>query len=147
MEAVTPHRAFRFIHPDLDQDGGSPETSGLQLGRNGGLAMVSGDEAVRQSVLLLLTTRPGERVMRPAYGCNLHTLVFAPNDDTTAAIAIYHIRQAIEQWEPRVDILDLDASPGRDRENTLVIFLKYQVRTTQQTEEVRIVFDLSGGGD
>jgi len=142
-------RAFHFIHPDLDPPAGpsagiSAERSGLHLGPRGSLAMVSGDDAIRQAVLLLLSTRPGERVMRPNYGCNLHQLVFAPNDDTTAAIAIHHVRKALSQWEPRIDILSLDAYRDPNAANTLLIILKYQVRTTQQVEEMRLTLDLAG---
>jgi hypothetical protein len=146
MADRAPNRAFRFIHPDLDQPGALPEHSGLQLGPRGSLGMVSGDDAVRQAVLLLLSTRPGERVMRPNYGCNLNSLVFAPNDDTTAAIAIHNVRQALLQWEPRLDILTLKAQPDPEQPNVLVILLKYQVRTTHQTEELQISLDLTGGG-
>lgn len=143
------YRAFRFIHPDLDlpadpSGGISAERSGLQLGPRGSLAMVSGDDSIRQAVLLLLSTRPGERIMRPNYGCHLNQLVFAPNDDTTAAIAIHHVRRALLQWEPRIDILTLDAYRDPDQANTLLISLKYQVRTTQQVEEMQLSLDLAG---
>lgn len=154
MANPAPNRAFRFVHPDLDLPAAQPdpsganlvEPSGLRLGPRGNLAMVSGDDSVRQAVLLLLSTRPGERVMRPNYGCNLHTLVFAPNDDTTAAIAIHHVRRALLQWEPRINVLDLDAHRDPVQANTLVIELKYQVRATHQTEELQISLDLAGGG-
>ncbi len=84
--------------------------------------------------------------MRPNYGCNLNSLVFSPNDDTTAAIAIHHVRQALLQWEPRIDILELDAHRDPYQATVLVIVLKYQVRTTLQAEELQISLDLSGGG-
>ena len=145
MTARALHCAFCFVHPDLDQPGAPPEQSGLRLGPRGSLAMVSGDDSVRQSVLLLLSTRPGERLMRPGYGCNLRSLVFAPNDDTTAAIAIHHIRQALTHWEPRIDILTLEAQRDPQQANILVISLKYQVRTTRQAEELHISLDLAGG--
>ncbi len=82
--------------------------------------------------------------MRPAYGCDLNRLVFAPNDDTTAAIAIHHVRRALLQWEPRIDILALDAYRDPNQANTLLINLKYQVRTTQQVEEMQLSLDLAG---
>ena len=76
----TPYRAWRFVHPDLERAGEAP---GLQH-RAGRTRMVAGEDSVRQSLLLLLSTRRGERVMRPEYGCDLFKLVFAPCDDTTA---------------------------------------------------------------
>lgn len=105
---------------------------------------VTDDEAVRQAVLMLLSTRPGERVMRPDYGCDLHSLIFSPNDDTTAGIAIYLVRTALQRWEPRVEIRDLDAGPDPEDPAVLVISLKYQVRMTRTNDEIQISLNLAG---
>jgi phage baseplate assembly protein W len=139
-------RAWRFIHPDLDhrpEDGQSPAI-GLSLTARGGIEMVSDDLAVRQAVLMLLSTRPGERLMRPDYGCNLHQLVFAPNNETTAGMAVYHVRRALQRFEPRVDIIRLDALPDPENPNLLLITLEYQVRTTRGRDEVQLSLDLAG---
>ena len=63
------YRAWRFLHPDLDLVGIAP--GGLRLSPSGGIAMVQEEASVRQAILLLLSTSPGERVMRPDYGCEL----------------------------------------------------------------------------
>jgi phage baseplate assembly protein W len=135
------YRAWRFLHPDLDLPG---EFAGLQLSPGGAVEMVAGNQAVRQALLLLLTTLPGERVMRPDYGCQLHRLVFSANDDTTAGLAIHYIRQAIEAWEPRVQILKLDAGPNPERPELLDITLEYQVRATRQIDQVVLSLNLAG---
>jgi len=85
---------------------------------------------VRQSVLLLLTTRPGERIMLPTYGCELDQLLFDPNDDTTAGLAIHYVRKALTRWEPRIDILHLDASRSAEDPSRLDISLHFRVRPT-----------------
>jgi len=118
--------------------------AGLSLSSSGGVAMVAEEESVKQAILLLLATRPGERVMRPEYGSNLHRLLFSPNDDTTAGLARHYVQRALEQWEPRIRILSLDATrvdadPGR-----LNISLQYRVRATQRTEQLTFPVDLSG---
>jgi phage baseplate assembly protein W len=104
--------------------------------------------------------------MRPHYGCHLHRLVFSPNDDTTAGLAIHYVRQALERWEPRIDVIHLDATrsnqPDRqaDAKNTagdgerakedesmpelLEISLEYRVRATMNTERLAYAFDLTG---
>jgi phage baseplate assembly protein W len=105
----------------------------------GALATVSGDESIRQAILLLLTTAPGERLMRPEYGSHLHRLVFAPNDDTTAGLAIHYVRRAIERWEPRVDILAVDAVADTAR---LLITLRYRVRASLAVEHLEHHLDL-----
>jgi len=136
------HRAWRFSHPDLEP----AETAGLRISSRGGLEMVEGRLSVQQALRLLLSTRPGERVMRPHYGCDLHRLAFLPNDNTTAGLAIHYVRQAIQRWEPRVEIVRLEAngqsaqaSPG-----LLEIYLEYRVRATQQTDRLTYAFDLTG---
>ena len=84
--------------------------------------------------------------MRPHYGCHLHRLVFSPNDDTTAGLAIHYVRQAIERWEPRVEVIHLDATRSeRDAMTGLLeISLEYRVRATLQTERLAYAFDLTG---
>lgn len=135
------YRAWRFVHPDLD-----PGQSGLGLAPQGGVQMVDGNDTVRQAVLLLLSTRPGERVMRPEYGCDVQRVLFAPNDDTTAALAIYYVRRALIRWEPRIDIVTLDAQRADNDLNFLIIKLEYQVRATRAVEQIELALDLSGGG-
>ena len=78
------YRAWRFLHPDFDLGGGAP---GLQVSRTGGIEMVAEHASVRQAILLLLTTSPGELLLRPDYGCDLLRLVFSPNDETTHGLA------------------------------------------------------------
>jgi len=107
--------------------------------------MVDGLDSVRQAILLLLSTIPGERVMRPDYGCHLHRLVFSPNDETTAGLAIHYVRQALDLWEPRIDVLRLDAERNAEDPEQLTISLEYRVRATQQTDITTFSFNLSGG--
>lgn len=138
-------RTLRFRHPDADLTsdvGGEP--AGLGLSARGGLALVSGDEAVRQSLLLLLSTIPGERVMRPTYGCHLHRLVFWPNDDTTAGLAIHYVRRAVERFEPRAEIVRVDATRDPQRPERLDLVLAYKVRATATVDELDLALDLQG---
>jgi len=125
--------------------------------------MVEDQDAIRQALLMLLSTAPGERVMRPEYGCDLRRLVFSPNDETTAGLAIHYVRRAVERWEPRVEIESIDAGrwepqaeigqvrPGGGDfdENAasarLIITLDYRVRATRQPERIVQSLDLTGG--
>lgn len=138
---------WKFIHPDLEQivgTEGDQSQTGFVLASSTGIDLVSDDEAVRQSVLMLLSTRPGERTMRPEYGCNLHQLVFSPNDDTTAGIAIYLVRTALKRWEPRIDIRALDAYPDPLNPTVMLISLQYQVRMTKTNAEIQLSLNLAG---
>ena len=132
-------RAIRFADPGMVSIG---RPGGLTVAHTGGLGMVDGDDAVRQAILLLLTTRPGERVMRPTYGSLLHRLIFAPNDVTTAGLAIHYVRQALARWEPRVEVLDVDAGADPDHPEQLVIELRYRVKASQTDETLRFPVEL-----
>ncbi|GAB4152896.1 MAG: GPW/gp25 family protein [Candidatus Promineifilaceae bacterium] len=135
------YRAWRFLHPDLDAHGGN---AGIQLSPSGGIAMVADEASVRQAILLLLSTRPGERIMRPTYGCELYRLIFSPNDDTTAGLAIHYVRRALERWEPRIEILRLDANRHPAQAELLDLLLVYRVRLTQRVDTLQFSLRLTG---
>lgn len=138
---MSQYRAWRFYHPDKDAEG---QFSGLGFSTTGGIQMVQEDASVRQAILLLVSTRPGERVMRPDYGCDLNRLVFSLNDDTTAGLAIHYLRQALDRWEPRIEILHLSADRNEADPRELDITLRYRVRTSQQEEAMTLSLNLSG---
>jgi len=96
----------------------------------GRIGMVSDDESVRQSIWTILSTAPGERVMRPNFGCGLAELVFAPNTPGTAGQIMSAVREALIQWEPRIDVLEVDAVPDDTQPNLLSIAVSYLVRST-----------------
>jgi uncharacterized protein len=102
----------------------------LALNATGGIAMANDEENIRQSIWMILNTAPGERVMRPDFGCGIHELVFAPNTPGTAGQVIAEVHEALVRWEPRVDVLDVDAVPDDTQPNLLLIAIAYQVRTT-----------------
>jgi phage baseplate assembly protein W len=138
-------RGVRFLVPGFD----APVTGaggGLVLSHRGSAETVADRAAVRQALLLLLSTMPGERVMRPTYGCDIRRLVFWPNDDTTAGLAIHYVRQAITRWEPRVDQLRVDAVRNPDDPSRLDITLEYRVRSTGAEDRLSVQLDLQGGG-
>lgn len=135
------YRAWRFSHPDVSSGG---DFTGLQIAPTGTIDMVSDAASVHQAILLLLSTQPGERVMRPHYGCELHRLLFSPNDNTTAGLAIYYVRQAIERWEPRVDIVHLDAGRNPDHPAQLDVMLIYRLKGTQPHHYLTLAVNLAG---
>lgn len=89
-----------------------------------------GAEAIRQSIRLILGTAPGERVMRPDFGCGIHDVVFDVNDHGTAGRASRSVREALARWEPRIDVLDVYAAPDPAERNRLLIEINYRVRST-----------------
>ena len=137
-------RGWRFRVPPYDAPPGAP--TGLVIDSAGAIDTVSDDEAIRQSLLLLISTRPGERIMRPEYGCDLYRLVFSPNDDTTAGLAIHFVRQAVERWEPRVEVLRVDANRDPYEATRLEVVLDYRVRAAVRSDRVVVNIDLQEPG-
>ncbi len=90
----------------------------------------SGEEAIRQSIWMILGTSRGERVMRPDFGCGMHDLVFDVHDAGTANAICASVRDALATWEPRIDVLDVAAVPDTGEPNRLLIEINYQVRST-----------------
>ena len=137
------YRAWRFLHPDIDMP---EEFAGLGISPTGGIDMVDDQASVRQAILLLLSTIPGERVMRPDYGCDLHKLIFSPNDNTTAGLAIHYVRQAIDRWEPRIQVNFLDAEPNPEQAGRLDILLEYRLRRAERTDQLAFSINLAEEG-
>jgi len=137
----TRYRAWEFLYPGLDA---SDVEAGLTFSPTGGIAMVSERASIRQAILLLLSTRPGERVMRPTYGCDLFRLVFQPNDATTAGLAIHYVRQALLRWEPRIDIVSLRAESDPGDPGRLDITLDYRRKATRDLDQLRYAVQLTG---
>lgn len=118
--------------------------SGVTLTPAGGIAMTVDDSAVRQAIILLLTTIPGERVMRPDFGCPLHRLMFAPNDATTAGLAIHYVRQALLRYEPRIEIASLDAHADTIEDARLLVSLEYRVKGNNRRARLDFGINLHG---
>ena len=99
------------------------------LDENGQMAMAYYEESVRQAIWTILGTARGERAMRPDFGCGIHDLVFAVNSAGTAGQVASEVHQALLQWEPRIDVLDVQVNPGGSGQ-VLLIRIDYQVRAT-----------------
>jgi phage baseplate assembly protein W len=136
-------RAFRFDHPVLDTD---QPSVGLSLDLKGGVQMVDGAASVRQALMLLLSTSPGERLLRPGYGCDLYRLAFAVNDDTTAGLAVHYVRAAVQRWEPRVELLRVDAGRSERDPARLDLLVEYRVRRTLAEGRLDFSVPLQGEG-
>lgn len=94
-----------------------------------GFRLTGGAEAIRQSIRLILGTAPGERVMRPDFGCTIHDTVFQVNDAGTAGRVSRSVREALTRWEPRIDVLDVYAAPDPEDRHRLLIEINYRVRS------------------
>ncbi|MBT9314528.1 GPW/gp25 family protein [Leptothoe spongobia] len=95
-----------------------------------------------ESIVIILGTRLGERVYRPDFGSRLHELVFAPLNDDTLLLAQIYAREALQQWEPRITIESVTATPLPDAAS-LSITVHYRVRTTHHRRSLVYPFYLT----
>jgi phage baseplate assembly protein W len=99
---------------------------------DGEIQMASYEEDVRQAVSIILSTSYGERVMRPDFGAGLRSVVFEPVTTTTLSLMQHHVERALVEWEPRIDVLDVQAAPDASTPTVgrVVITIQYRVRAT-----------------
>jgi hypothetical protein len=95
----------------------------------GGVDMLSAEADIQSSLEILLSTRVGERVMQPKYGCNMDRLLFEPLDTTLQAYMKDLIRTAILYFEPRIILNDVVLEP-EVLEGRILITIDYTVATT-----------------
>jgi hypothetical protein len=116
----------------------------LQVNQRGEIALVRGETDIEQSIRIILETSPGERVMRPEFGCRAKELLFAPRDSSTAGLMAYYVRRALRRWEPRIEVLDVEALPDPDRDGVLLVEVNYEVRSTHDERSIVYPFYLMG---
>jgi len=119
----------------------------VEIDRSGGIATNEYEEQVRQSICILLGTAPGERVMRPNFGCEIHDLLFAPNNINTAGLAAHYCVEALGKWESRIADVEAEAEPSEDDANRLDINIKYRVLATNSTRNLVYPFYLRRSDD
>ena len=96
--------------------------------RTGSVRLVHGVDEIDAAIRMILSTVPGERVMRPEFGCAMWELLFAPLTAGTLGLIEQAVRVALERWEPRIDVLDVAVSFAAMEAGTLYVDIRYQVR-------------------
>ncbi|MFJ8251154.1 GPW/gp25 family protein [Streptomyces sp. NPDC094466] len=94
----------------------------------GSIALVRGEHELEESIRLILATSPGERPMRPEFGCAVNDYVFAPADAGTAGQLAYEVRLALERWEPRIEVTEVVVRFDEADNGVLYIDIGYTVR-------------------
>lgn len=97
---------------------------------SGAIVRSDADSGIEESIWLILGTAKGERAMRPDFGCGIHDLVFSMNNTATAGRVAEEVRDALVRWEPRIDVLNVEATTTDDHPETLMIAISYRVRMT-----------------
>jgi phage baseplate assembly protein W len=137
MNGVRPDNAKAFL--------GVGWSYPLQLENDGSLAMAAYEEDIRQAIRIILGTNPGERVMRPDFGAGLNAFLFEPINTMTLALVKNRVREALVDWEPRIDVEEVSVRPDSALRSKLLIDVHYRVRATNTHQNLVYPFYLEEG--
>jgi phage baseplate assembly protein W len=112
----------------------------VQADATGAIALTSGPEELEQAIYLVLATAPGERPMRPEFGCRLQDFVFAPADAGTAGMLAAEVSASLLRWEPRVSVDDVAVSTDADDPSVLWIDVRYTIRSSNDRRNLVFPF-------
>lgn len=115
-----------------------------QINARGGIGLVGGEHDIEQSIRIILETSPGERVMRPEFGCRINELVFAPNNAATEGLLIHYIEEALAQWEPRIEVQEVEIDSDSQNSATLLAEITYLIKDTHDPRSIVYPFFLMG---
>lgn len=117
----------------------------IRVNGRGGLDYARGDALIEQSIHLILSTRPGSRVMRPDFGCGIHDFVFASNTANVRALIAGAVERALTRWEPRIDVLSVQARSSADSEHVLLVHVNYRIRANNAFHNLVYPFFINEG--
>ena len=112
----------------------------LRTDATGGIALVSREREIEEAIRLILGTAPGERPMRPEFGCRIHDHVFANADGATAAGISADVVDALRRWEPRIDVEDVVVTSAPEDQTLLYIDVRYSIRRTNDLRNLVFPF-------
>jgi len=109
------------------------------ISRTGSIRLVTGTEEIDASIRMILSTVPGERVMRPEFGCAMWDQLFAPLTPSTLGLIERAVREALARWEPRIDVTSVLAEAEQGT-GTVHISLGYVVHSTNDIRNLVFPF-------
>lgn len=112
----------------------------------GKIAMSSYEEDIEESILIILGTAKGERVMRPNFGCGIHSMVFETINTTTLSLMEMNVREALTIYEPRIELIQVSIHIDDMQVGRLLVNLDYRVRSTNNRFNLVYPFYLTEGG-
>ena len=105
---------------------------------SGGIGLSEYEQNIRECITIILGTKPGERQMMPEFGCRIHEVMYAPNTRATSVLVSHHVQQALGRWEPRIEVIDVEAWP--DDGGTIRVQVNYRIRSTLSKQALSLMF-------
>ncbi len=118
----------------------------IKVDTRGGIALSKYEEKIRESIMIILSTAKGERVMRPDFGCDIHDFTFSIINTSTLTMIKSAVGDALLLWEPRIEVLDVETTTERINDGILLISIDYKIRTTNTGFNLVYPFYLKPGG-
>jgi len=112
----------------------------VSMDAHGRIELARQERDIEEAMHIILLTPKGQRVMRPEFGCQIHELIFSPNDATTAGLAAYFVEEALGMWEPRIRVQEVMARPGADDPGRLLIEIRYEIKATHDSRSLVFPF-------
>ncbi len=110
----------------------------------GEVSLSEGNDEIEEAITIILSTTPGERPMRPDFGCDLSRFVFGVANTETAALIAQEVKSSVARWEPRVDMKSVDVLYDTDEPNTLFLELQYVVKGSNDPRNLVFPFYVIG---
>jgi phage baseplate assembly protein W len=114
----------------------------LEVDHRGSIALTNGGDDIDRSIRIVMSTAPGERVMRPKFGCSIWEMLFEPVTPNLLGLMAKAVRDAVARWEPRVILEDVRPTVDANDDSMIRIFLTYRVRTTNDRRNLVYPFYL-----
>ena len=115
----------------------------MRINAKGEIGLSAGDKDIQQSIFIILSTRPGERVMRPEFGCRAHELIFEPQDAATFALLKMYVTEALEFWEPRINVRSVNPTIEDGDEGSIYVEIEYEIKATHDVRSIVYPFFLT----
>ena len=106
----------------------------------GKIALARHERDIEQAIQMILLTPKGQRIRRFEFGCQIHDLMFAPNDATTMGLASYYVEEALRMWEPRIVVTGVDVRGDEANDGRLLIDINYEIKATHDRRSLVFPF-------
>jgi phage baseplate assembly protein W len=108
----------------------------LQFNPRGQIALAAGERDIVRAIQLILSTMPGERVMRPEFGCQAWDLVYSPIDAETISMMSNYVTDALNRWEPRIDVDGVESFSDPEDDGRLLVEIRYTIKATHDPRSI-----------
>ena len=108
----------------------------LQFSPRGQIALARGERDIEQSIRIILETTPGERIMRPEFGCRAKELLFAPRNAVTEGMLREYVEDAMARWEPRIDVTSVTVTNDPSNDGAWLVGIHYTIKATHDERSI-----------